>query len=366
MALKIARVKGISLELHPTFLILIIAAFALFAIFSPESLYSTMLLLVFLFGSVLLHELSHSLVSASKGFKVRRIVLLPIGGVAVAEELPEKPADELLIALAGPLLNFALAFLIILIGYFALPQLNLLPSLSQLQSPENLEMLIDSFPLFSLLWVNVLLGAFNLFVPALPMDGGRVLRALLAFKMPFEKATAIATRVSNALAILMAIVGIFTGDFWIVIIAAFVWIGASSEMQAVSLKKALRPAHLEKLIMQKPNAFPGALNLEDAFSKMFEKNQVDVLVELESGFGFVNAEMMAKVKRVEWFNTRLADIAARLPKASGSVPADRLLQAMNQSGIPFVEIHKNRQFAGIVSEKDLSKLYRLQKAGQES
>ncbi|MBS3058425.1 MAG: site-2 protease family protein [Candidatus Diapherotrites archaeon] len=365
-SLRIARVKGISLELHSTFLLFIIAIAAFLAIFEPESLAPTMLLLFFLFLSVLLHELSHSLVALSKGFKIERIILLPIGGIAAAEELPEKPKDELLIALAGPFFNFALAFLIIFIAYFALPGLNLLPPVKALQNPANLENLLNQYPLFSLLWVNVILGAFNLFVPALPMDGGRVLRALLAFRMNFEKATFVATRISIFLAIAMFIFGLLVGNFWLWIIAVFVWIGANAEMQSASLKQALRPVNYEKVINQSPKAFSGLLNLEEAFEKMREKNQVEVLVELESGFGFVSAEMLSRVKRALWFETRLADIAAKLPIMLASSPADKLFQTIQSTGIPFVIIVKNRQFFGIVSEKDLQKLYRLEKAEQTS
>ncbi|MDO8647736.1 MAG: site-2 protease family protein [Candidatus Diapherotrites archaeon] len=358
----LGKVKGISIELHPTFLLLIIAIFGFLLVFDAKSLASTMLLLAFLFISVLLHELSHSLVALSKGFKIKSITLLPIGGVAQAEELPEKPKDELLIAIAGPFFNFAMVFGILAIGYALIPQAKLLPSLELLQNPDNLGLLIEKFPLFALLWVNLLLGSFNLFVPALPMDGGRVLRSLLAFRMPFEKATGIATKISSFIALIMAIFGILSGDFWLILIAAFVWIGAMSEMQSVSIKQTLRPVHFEKIISQKPKAFSGLLNLEDAFEKMQEKNQVESLVELEKGFGFVSIELMSSVKRASWFETRLSDIAVKIPAVLASTPADKILQTMNQSGIPFIELVKNHEFAGIVSEKDLTKLYRLQKA----
>lgn len=165
---------------------------------------------------------------------------------------------------------------------------------------------------------------------------------------------------------MMAILGILTNDFWLLIIAVFVWIGANAEMQAVSLKQTLRPVHYDKIINAKPKTFPADLNLEEAFEKMEDKNQAETLVELQHGFGFVNVEMIAKVKRINWFDTKLADIAARLPIMPSSTPADKLLQAMAQTGIPFIEIVKNREFAGIISEKDLSKLYRLHKLDKDS
>lgn len=183
--IRFAKFKGISLEIHQTFIWLILIIVILLLIFSPAEFFSYLLLLAFLFVSVFIHELFHSLVSIWRGFKVKKIILLPIGGLSVSTDFPEKPLEELLISLAGPLFNFIIVFaIIVIINVFpGLPW----PSLSGGEALQELNTAILGNPLFALFWVNLILGAFNLFVPALPLDGGRVLRALLALNLDLIK-----------------------------------------------------------------------------------------------------------------------------------------------------------------------------------
>ena len=180
------------------------------------------------FGSVVLHELGHALTAAHFGVKTRGIMLWPLGGVAQLEQIPDEPREELLIAAAGP----AVTIVIALILYVVLRVTGV--SLDY----HNAFVGHGTF-LERLFWINVVLAAFNL-LPAFPMDGGRILRALIAMRIDHTRATTIAAGIGQAFAIAFGIYGLFvSGNIWLVFIAFFVWIAAASEARASRFKSAL-------------------------------------------------------------------------------------------------------------------------------
>jgi Zn-dependent protease len=225
---KIARVAGIDVYLHMTFLILI--AWIALAYWQLEgtliAVISGVSFILALFFCVVLHEFGHALTARNFGIRTKHIILLPIGGIASIERTPEDPREEIIIALAGPAVSFAIALL-----------LWLLLSASQGLVPiEELSVTGGSF-LQRLMIINILLAAFNL-LPALPMDGGRVFRALLALWMEPARATRIAAGVAQAMAVLLALVGL-RYNLFLVFIAVFIWIGAASEAGMATIKSAL-------------------------------------------------------------------------------------------------------------------------------
>jgi Zn-dependent protease len=189
-----------------------------------------------LFGCVLLHELGHSLAARKYGIPTRDITLLPIGGVARLERMPERPSQELWVALAGPAVNVAIAA-----GLFGwLTVTHAWAPLGQLH--------VGAGPFLErLLAANVGLVLFNL-IPAFPMDGGRVLRAVLASRMEYVKATQIAAGVGQGLAFVLGFAGLF-GNPALLFVALFVWIGASQEAGAMQMKAAMAgtPVHAAML-----------------------------------------------------------------------------------------------------------------------
>ncbi|HEY0196356.1 MAG TPA: site-2 protease family protein, partial [Methanobacterium sp.] len=205
--MKIFSIFGIPVELHFSFLLLMLAIY-LVAIFNliPGVDVVVAILITLLFVTVVLHELTHSYVAQRYGVEIERIVLLPIGGISAMKELPRDPHQELRIAIAGPLTNLVLAA--VLYPVFLLFGNSLSPSLN--------------FLLYYFILLNLLLGAFNL-LPAYPMDGGRVLRAFLAERMSFIRATELAASIGKQLAIVMAIVGLFFNPF-LIFIAIFVYL----------------------------------------------------------------------------------------------------------------------------------------------
>jgi len=213
----LARLFGVDIRVHWTFLLLI----ALVALVSSDRSQFLMNLLWILavFGSVLPHELSHCFVARRRGAVVNDILLTPIGGMSEMQQIPQSPSDEATIAVVGPLTSVALGLVIAGIGAMAG---------ARLWPPT----LFAGSWFARLAWLNLALGGFNL-LPALPMDGGRVFRALLARHHDRRSATRIAGRVARVLAVAMAIVGILY-DYWLVIIAIFVWVGARSEESAAN------------------------------------------------------------------------------------------------------------------------------------
>jgi len=211
---RIARIGGVDVRVHWTFVVLIV--FVLWAESSAGTAAELMWMawIAVVFGSVLVHELAHCLVAKHHGVVVEDILLIPLGGISQMEAIPEEPRDEFAIAVVGPLTSFALAGTVAvgaaLFGVRPWP-----PAL-----------FAGSWATRTV-WLNVLLGAFNL-IPALPMDGGRVLRAALALRTDRPTATRLATRVARDIAIGMIVVG-FLYDFWLVLIGCFVLLGLPTE-----------------------------------------------------------------------------------------------------------------------------------------
>ena len=222
------RVAEIDIKVHATFLLLL--AWVAFVHWRAGSGVGEMLAgLVFilaLFACVLLHELGHAVAARRYGIRTRDIILLPIGGVARLEQIPEKPRQELWIALAGPAVNVVIA---------AVLGLGLLLT-GGWQPVDELTATGGSF-FQRLAAVNLMLVIFNL-IPAFPMDGGRILRALLGMRMDYVRATRIAAATGQALAVCFGFLGLFANPL-LILIAFFVWVGAAREANMVQLRRAL-------------------------------------------------------------------------------------------------------------------------------
>lgn len=225
---KIGTLAGIPIYIHSTFVLILVWAGwqslgrgegvsgAIFGIF----------FILTLFGCVVLHELGHALTARRYGIRTRDITLLPIGGLARLERMPDDPRQEFWVALAGPAVNVVIAM--VLFFFLALQ--------GRYQPMTDAGLLAAPF-VDSVMVVNIVLVVFNM-LPAFPMDGGRVLRAVLAMRMDYARATQLAANVGQGMALLFAFLGLMYNPF-LVFIALFVWIGASQEAGMVQMRTAL-------------------------------------------------------------------------------------------------------------------------------
>jgi Zn-dependent protease/CBS domain-containing protein len=225
---KLITVVGIDVYIHGTFLLLVafVAFSSLLAGKGPAAMTRTTLLIIAVFTTVVLHELGHALTARRFGVRTRDITLLPIGGISRLERMPDNPRQQLLIALSGPAVNLAIAFLL-----FGLLRL--------LDGQVGVDgFLFTGGPFIAqLMWINVSLAVFNL-LPGYPMDGGRTLRALLAMRMAPEQATQTAARIGQGMAVIFGLAGLFFSPL-LMVIAVFVWLGAQAEHSISTVKVAL-------------------------------------------------------------------------------------------------------------------------------
>ncbi len=224
---KLGEYAGIAVYVHATFLLLVawIALLHWLQLGTLQAVVNGVAFILLLFGCVLLHEFGHALAAKRYGIRTRDITLLPIGGVARLERMPDKPVQELWVALAGPAVN---VLVFVALYFFVQAKSMLLPI-----EPD----MVQGSLWTRLMTVNLFLAAFNL-LPAFPMDGGRVLRALLAMRMDYVQATNIAASLGQGIAFLFGFLGLFLNPF-LLFIAFFVWIGAAQEASMVQIKSAL-------------------------------------------------------------------------------------------------------------------------------
>jgi Zn-dependent protease len=219
----IGRILGSEIRIHLTFLLLLgWVAISSWSNGGSGSALDSVLFIVSVFACVLLHELGHAVAARRYGIATPDITLYPIGGLARLARIPEKPSEEVVIALAGPAVNVAIAAILFVFGAQPTLDVNAFDSYGE--------------AFFSrLLVVNLSLVAFNL-IPAFPMDGGRVLRALLALRIGRPRATQVAARIGQILAVGFAGYGIYQGDFILVIIGVVIFLAATAESSQAAMR----------------------------------------------------------------------------------------------------------------------------------
>lgn len=227
-SLRVGSILGIKIYVHASFLLIFALIYA--AQLSTrqtvtlKSFIAECVLVLGVFACVLLHELGHALAAMQVGVRTRDIILLPIGGLARLERMPEKPLHELWVAIAGPLVNVVIACLLIPVNL----------ALIYTAAWENMALAVLTNFWFQLMVMNIMLVLFNL-IPAFPMDGGRILRAFLAFFLPFEQATLIAARTGQFFAVVGGIIAFFINPL-LAVTSLFVFMGAEQELQMIRFR----------------------------------------------------------------------------------------------------------------------------------
>ena len=346
-SLKLGSFAGIGVYLHWTFALLIGWIFFghLSAGDSTREALSGVGFIVALFTCVVLHEFGHALTARRFGVGTRDITLFPIGGVARLERIPEKPMQEFWVAIAGPAVNGAIAAIILVV----LVLLGRGADLFTLQS-------LESGFLEKLLWVNLFIGCFNL-LPAFPMDGGRVLRSLLAIRIGRRRATAIAANVGQAMAILLGIIGLFHNPF-LIFIAIFVYLGAQGEADHVDTESMLEGLRVHDAMMTRFRTLSAHDPLDRAVEELLAGSQQDFpVVDHEQVLGILRRNDLVKALTDGRGEALVGDIMWRDCR-----PVDETdvlittLEAMSESGNATLPVWGGGRLAGLLTLENIGEL----------
>ncbi len=358
-SLKIGSAWGIPIELHITFILLIAAVFGL-SIYSsimsgnlslyPQFFY-TFFLVIFLFFFVVLHEFAHSIVARHYGIKVRKIILYPIGGVSEIEEIPDNPAQEWRMAIAGPLTSMILGISLLMVSIVFAPQTLSFAAFTT----------VTGNFVTDLAAVNLLLGAFNL-IPAFPMDGGRVFRALLAERMKYSDATRYAVTLGRIFGIAMVIVGfIFPNYFLLILVGIFVYIGASEEGEQTILSTALAGVRVKDVMQPEFGSVSPQQNVTEALEVMFQNRYHDVLLEKDGVFkGVVTWTELMKVNPLQRNSLRVEQMPLRLISVfvdESILEANKIMMREKVDLIPVVDKEAPLKVVGVLTAEALSNAY---------
>ncbi len=360
-SLRIARVSGIDIKVHASFLLVVLYFALVFG--SPHGLVGAAFgtaVVITLFGCVVLHELGHSLVAQRLGVSVREIILLPIGGLARLGREPSKPLHELVIAIAGPLVNVVIAVLLTGLALALYGPSGLFSDrfLQAALGPPSVEGLVSS-----LLAANVMLAVFNM-IPALPMDGGRVFRALLAMMVGKPKATRVAAAVGQVLAGGLAVYAIVETQLILALIAGFVFLGASQERLSSQVTEAVRGLQAGEVC--DPNAItlmPGDM-VGTAVDHLLRTPQAHfAVVHGEQLVGTLSRDEVLAAAGAVGLGAFVAGVMRRdIAQVDAATPLDELRSTlMELAGRP-VAVFGPQGFIGLLGYEDVSRIAALASA----
>lgn len=325
---KLAKIAGIGIYIHWTFSLLIL--FIIFINYKADQntvqLLWSLLFILAVFITIILHEFGHALSAKNFNIKTKDITLLPIGGLARLEKIPEKPLEELIVASAGPLVNIALAFIT---GFF-------------ITIPENAEQLmreladgVNSNNFFlNFFLINFWLAFFNL-IPAFPMDGGRILRALLSFRLQRHVATRISARIGQLLAMAFIIFGFFTSPF-LIFIGIFVIIGAQAEADYTESKFMLKGFKIKDVVMKNYQTIDLNEKIKKAVGLLLDSQNRNFLI-LEDGIpvGTLNRDQIIKGLSAKGEEELICNVMDRNLTYLDS-------ESLLESVFELIELHKSR------------------------
>ena len=352
---KIARVAGIDVRVHATFLLLLGGIAYLYGVHNGvRGALNAVVVTLLVFLCVLLHEFGHALAAKAYGISTADISLLPIGGVARMERMPEKPLQELVVALAGPLVNVIIALVLSVVLAYS--------------GEIDLEQMVNSAHpnlLVVLLWTNAVMLLFNL-VPAFPLDGGRVLRALLATRMPYARATRIAATIGEGLAFAIGIFAAFEGNLLLVLIAVFIYMGAENESAVVQMRFASAGIPVSSAMMTRFNTLDHHATLDQAVEALLGTSQHEFPVLDDNGgmAGLLTKHDLLVGLRRSGPNTLVTDVMTRgLPSLLAQTSVERAFAMLQQAGaqaLPVVD--QTGRLIGLFTAETVSEFLLVQNA----
>jgi len=359
---KLARVAGIDVYVHATFLLLLVwIGFGAYRSGGASAAVQAVAYIVALFTIVVMHEYGHALTARRYGIPTQDITLLPIGGVARLQSMPKEPRQELAIAIAGPAVNFALVLIILAVQAAT----GRLVGLGGLLRGDEQNVIQGGF-LAQMLSINIVLILFNL-IPAFPMDGGRVLRALLAMRSgDYSQATVTAARVGRFFALVFGIVGLLVpgAPATLVLIALFVWLGAAGEAAAVTQSAALDGVPIQRVMITDLRTLAPSDPLSRAAEFVLAGFQQDFpVIDRGALVGVLTRSSLIQALGRRPPSTAVAEVMHRdFQIAEPGEPVDSALARLRTSGCQSLPVVQGRELLGLLTLENVGEYMMIQAA----
>jgi stage IV sporulation protein FB len=352
-SLNIGKVAGTVVRIHLTFLLFLAWIFAAnYAANGAASAWGSVLFMVLLFLCVLLHEFGHIFTARAFGVTTPYVTLLPIGGVAQLERIPEEPSQEFLIAIAGPLVNVVIAGLLIVFAG------------AHLQSGATAVNNTHIAMVDRLAAVNLFLALFNL-IPAFPMDGGRVLRALLASRMGYVRATEIAASIGQFVAFALGFFGLLYNPI-LIFIAIFVYLAASSEAHMVALRAVSRGVPVSHAMMTRFATLSPEAAVDEAVQTLLATSQGEFPVVDGDGkpVGVLDRGMLIRALKTLGPDARVGDaMNAEFPTIGHRATLEQAFKLLQEKSAPAVAvIDRAGKLVGLVTSETIAEMMMLREA----
>ncbi len=353
-SLNIGSVAGTAIRIHVTFVLFLAWIFGVsYFAGGPQEAWNGLAFLLLLFLCVLLHEFGHIFTARAFGVATPDVILLPIGGVSRLERIPEQPGEEFLIAIAGPLVNVAIAALLVVAGGAHL-ELNRLVTLESTSTS-----MVDR-----LAAVNVFLAVFNL-IPAFPMDGGRVLRALLASRFGYVRATELAAAIGQWVAFLLGFLGLF-GNPLLIFIAIFVYLAASSEAHLVAIRAMSQGVPVTAAMMTQFATLTPDEHVDAAVETLLRTSQSEFPVVDGAGkpIGVLARNDLIRALKERGPDAKVADaMTAQIPTLGHRHCLDEAFRLLQEKSAPAVAIVDTAgRLIGLVTSETIGEMLMLHRA----
>ena len=353
-AIPIFSIRGTVIRIHITFLLFLVWLWAIFyRQGGAEAAWEGTTFVVLIFLCVLLHELGHVFAARRYGVHTTTVTLWPFGGISNLERMPDRPSEELVVALAGPAVNVVIATVLIL-------YLGATLDLEQLTKIENPKISMA----VKIAGANVILVLFNL-IPAFPMDGGRVLRALLAIRMGNARATELAASIGQGFAVVFGILGIFYNPM-LIIIAVFIFLAASGEAAHAQLRAVARGALVSDAMVTQFQSLGTGATVNDAVDALIHTTQTEFPIVDGGGHlrGVLTRNDMIKALKASGPDTPVLDVMETdIPTVPARSSLERALKAFTEKGKSVVgATDVQGRLVGLVTRENLGEMMMLQSA----
>jgi Zn-dependent protease/CBS domain-containing protein len=352
-SLNIGTIAGTAVRVHITFLLFLVWIFAAdYASGGPDEAWTGLLFMVLLFMCVLAHEFGHIFTARAFGVATPDVTLLPIGGVARLERIPEEPRQEFLIAIAGPAVNVVIGFALMLLAGAHLDPVALRVDNAHISMLDRLAN------------VNLFLAVFNM-IPAFPMDGGRVLRALLAIRLGYTHATETAASIGQAVAFLLGFIGLFSNPL-LIFIAVFVYLAASSEAHMVAMRAMAHGVPVTNAMVTQFAKLTPQAHVDEAVETLLRTSQSEfpVVDASDKPVGLLGRGDLIRAVKQRGPDARLADVMSpTVPTVSHRACLEEALRLLQEKSAPAVAVvDADGRLVGLVTSETIGEMLMLRQA----